>query len=338
MPLSRSPMPRTAGILTFIRARTARVEDLTEGMVAVAGVPYDLSTTSRIGARFGPRAYRETSNYYAGSAYSEPSKKKGSGSVDLERRETVTDDRLRDKLRDIGNLRVFPIDWDKTQSSLRESMYQITRKGALPIILGGDRFISYPLVRGFRDALLKRGGKRVGYIQFSSQLDLGDEDPVWGRVWRGATARRILDGGIVDRKNMVWVGTNGYVRTEQWELAQDMGVKVLTLSDIRRQGIAAVVAEAAEIAGDGCDAIYLSVDLDVLDGGYVAGTAAPSFDGIRNIDLWKAIDILTRTKVGAMDLCGLNPVVEVEGQGKTGQRFGVHLVLRFIYPRVMDYV
>ena len=134
---------------------------------------------------------------------------------------------------------------------------------------------------------------------------------------------------------MVWVGTNGYIRSEQWEMARELGLNVFTLADVRSQGIAAVARQAAELAGDGCDSIYLSVDLDVLDGGYVAGTAAPSFDGMRNIDLWEAMDVLTHTKVGALDLCGLNPIIEVDGLGKTGQRFGVHLILRFIYPRIM---
>ncbi len=330
MPLRKDPLPRTAGILTFVRASVATRDDLEEGMVAVAGVPYDMSTSSRIGARFGPRAYRETSNYYAPHLEG-----RGSGAVEINSREKVTPRLVREKLRDLGDLTVYAIEWEKNQASLRESMYQIARTKALPVIMGGDHFITYPLVQGFKDAVLEGGGSKVGYIQFSSQLDLGDEDPVWGRVWRGATARRIIDGEMVDTKNMVWVGTNGYIRTEQWELAQELGLNVFTLADVRSQGIAAVARQAAEIAGDGCDSIYLSVDLDVLDGGYVAGTAAPSFDGMRNIDLWEAMDALTQTKVGALDLCGLNPIIEVDGLGKTGQRFGVHLILRFIYPRIM---
>ena len=43
------------------------------------------------------------------------------------------------------------------------------------------------LVLGVRDAMDDRGQGRIGYIQFSSQLDLGDRDPLWGRVWRGAS-------------------------------------------------------------------------------------------------------------------------------------------------------
>jgi agmatinase len=316
---------RIAGIMSFMRAPQGDVEDLEEGMIAIAGVTYDLSCTSRIGARFAPRAIRDTSAYYGGY---------------LSRGEMVeitTGQRMKSpegvKVIDLGDLNVYPVDWDQTAAALRDSMHQIAGTGALPVILGGDHFITYPLVEGFKDAVAGSGDKKIGYIQFSSQLDLGEQDPVWGRVWRGATARRILDGGTVDSKNMVWVGTNGYIRTDQWELAQELGLSVFTLADIRREGIVRIAQRAAEIAGDGCDAVYLSVDFDVLDGGYVAMTGAPTFDGITNVELLKAIDVLRRTKVGALDLVGMNPTVEMSGA--TGQRFAVWLVVRFMSEKVL---
>jgi agmatinase len=326
MTLSKGePQLRIAGIMSFMRAPQGDVEDLKEGMIAIAGVTYDLSCTSRIGSRFAPRAIRDTSAYYGGY---------------LDRGEIVeitTGQRMKApedvKVIDLGDLNVYPVNWDQTAGALRDSMRQIAGTGALPVILGGDHFITYPLVEGFKDAVVERRGSKVGYIQFSSQLDLGDEDPVWGKVWRGATARRIIDGGTVDTKNMVWVGANGYIRAEQLELAQELNLNVFTLADIRNQGITAVAQQAAEIAGDGCDAVYLSVDFDVLDGGYVAMTGAPSFDGITNVELLKAVDVLRRTKVGAMDLVGMNPTVEMSGA--TGQRFAVWLVVRFMSEKVL---
>ena len=329
MALKKDALPATSGIATFLRARRGTLDDLSQGMVAVAGVPYDFSTTSRLGSRFAPHACRKASLIYQ-------SYEQGGATVDINTREILSSELVREKLRDMGDITVFSIEWEKTEVSLRQHMYEIVRRGASPVIIGGDHFITYSLVSGFKDAVVAGGGKRVGYIQISSQLDLGDEDPVWGRVWRGATARRVMDSGAADTANMVWVGVNGYVRAEQWELAQELGLKVFTLNDIREQGIASVVQQAAAIAGDGCDSIYLSVDFDALDGGYVATTGAPSFDGISGVQLSKAMDILASSKVGALDLCGLNPVVEAKGQGETGQRLGVELVMRFVSSRIKD--
>ena len=329
MVLNRDALPATSGFATFLRAQRGTLDDLRPGLVAVAGVPYDFSTTSRLGSRFAPHACRKASLIY--QFYEQ-----WGTSVDINTREKVNPDLIRTKLRDMGDITVFSIEWEKTEVSLRQHMYEIVRRGAVPVIIGGDHFITYSLVSGFKDAVVAGGGKRIGYIQISSQLDLGDQDPVWGGVWRGATARRVMDSGAVDTDNMVWVGANGYVRTEQWDLAQELGLKVFTLKDIREQGIASVVQQAAEIAGDGCDSIYLSVDFDALDGGYVAATGAPSFDGISGVDLTRAVDILARSNVGALDICGLNPIVEAKGQGETGQRLGVGLVMRFVHPRITD--
>ena len=329
MPLRKDPLPRTAGIMTFARAPRGELDDLKKGMIAVAGVPYDFSGPSRLGAKFGPWRFRETSNAQGSAAYD------NGGTFDIDTRKRISPALLHERLRDLGDITIYPIQWEQTEETLRAATYEIAKRGALPIILGGDHHITYSLVQGYKDAVIEGGGKKVGYIQFSSQLDLGDEDPVWGRVWRGATARRIIDGGMADTRNMVWVGTNGYVRSEQWELAQELDLKVFTLDDIRRDGIASVTRQAVEIAGDDCDSIYLSVDYDVLDGGYVAQTGTPALDGITNVDLTAAIDVLTDSKVGAMDLCGLNPFIESQAQGETGQRLGALLVLRFIYPRIM---
>ena len=330
MPLRKDPLPRTAGIMTFARARHGTLDDLKPGMIGVAGVPYDFSGPSRLGAKFGPWRLRETSNAQGTQAYG------NSGTFDIDTRKDVDAAVLHGRLIDLGDITIYPIEWDQSEETLREATYQIAKRGATPIILGGDHHITYSLVQGFKNAVIEGGGKKVGYIQFSSQLDLGDEDHVWGRIWRGATARRIIDGGMADTSNMVWVGTNGYVRSEQWELARELGLNVFTLDDIRRDGIAAVTQRAIEIAGADCDAIYLSVDFDVLDGGYVAQTSTPAFDGLTNVDLTTAVDVLAKSKVGAMDLCGLNPFIESQAQGETGQRFGALTVLRFIYPRIMS--
>jgi arginase family enzyme len=319
------PYPETPGILTFLGLPEGDVEHLREGMVAVAGVSYDLSCAGRIGARFAPRAYRETSQYYAGALSRS------------EMVEIITGDRMRRSdglsMLDLGDLDVYPLDWPRTEAALREAMGDIARRGALPVILGGDHLITFPLVQGFADAARERTGRAVGYIQFSSQLDLGEQDPVWGPVWRGTTVRRIIDAEAVDPRRMAWIGTNGYLRLEDWEFADKHGLAVFTLEDVRRQGIVDVVEKAVELAGEGGAAIYASIDFDVLDGGYVAMQGTPRFDGLTNVELLRAMDVLRRRRVGALDLVGLNPTVTMVSV--TGQRFGVWLVIRFLAGSVL---
>ena len=330
MTVHKTQLASVPGIETFMRAPSGTVEDLGEGMVAVAGVCYDLSCTARIGARFAPRAIRSSSGYYGGTYYRDETYQGEMVEITTGQRMKVPEE---GKIIDVGDFSVFAVDWEETAESVRSSMYRIARTGALPVVFGGDHFVTYPLVEGFRDAITERSGGKTGYIQFSSRLDLGETNPVWGDVWRGATARRILDGGTVAPENMVWVGANGYVEPHELELVHHLGLKVFTLEDVRRDGIVSVAQQAADISGNGCDAVYLSVDFDVLDGAYVAGTGNTSFDGLSNVQLLKAIDVLRRTKVATLDLVGLNPLLERVAE--TGQRFASWLVVRFISEKVM---
>ncbi len=328
MPIRKGPIPKTGGILTFIGAPRGSIDNLGPGMVGVLGVPFDVSATDKLGTRTGPQAYRETSTYFWN--HTDPD----SSLIEIDSRVRVDTELMKNMVRDLGDLSVSHVDWSVTESRLRDAARRITLQAAIPVILGGDHFITYPLVQGYADAIKERSGGNIGYIQFSGRLDLGRQDPLWGEVWRGATARRIIDTGAVGPENMVWVGVNGYVPLEDWELSRKLPATVFTAEDVRERGIGEIASRALEIAGRGCDGVYVSVDIDVLDGGYVAMTGAPRFDGLKNVDMFAAMDVLARGPVGAIDICGLNPLVEVMGLGKTGQRFGVDMLLRFIEPKI----
>ena len=146
------------------------------------------------------------------------------------------------------------------------------------------------------ESLRESGGGSVGYIQFSSRLDLGARDPVWGDVWRGATARRLLDSETVRPENMVFIGANGYVPLEQWQMAERLPAAVITAEQVRSRGIPDVISEALERASHNCSGVFVGIDIDVMDGGYVAMTGAPRFDGLRNVDLFEAMPLLARAR------------------------------------------
>lgn len=319
-----APKPTPDGVLTFMRAPLGDVEDLKEGMVAIVGVSFDMSTTGRRGARYSPVKIRESSQYYARHL-------EGDGVIEITTGE-VLETAERSRILDLSDMNVYPMEWPKTEAALRSQMTDIASRGPTIVVLGGDHLITYPLVQGFRDGVVARGGKKIGYIQFSSALDLGSTDPLWGKVWRGATARRVLETKTVDPRNMVWVGVNGYQPKRELELARETGLKVFSLDDVRRDGIERVTGEALRIAGDGCDTIYASVDYDVVDGGNTPGAAATHFQGITNTELLRAVDMLGRGSVGAMDIVGANPLLELLSE--TAERFGAWLVFRFLWPHV----
>jgi formiminoglutamase len=178
------------------------------------------------------------------------------------------------------------------------------------------------------------GGKKIGYIQLSRSLDLGRQDCLWGTVWRGATARQLIENGVVDADNMAWVGPHGYVRAEEWKYAQELGLQVLTLREVRNKGIRKALSQALEVAAADCDKVYVSIDMEVLNGCYVAGTAVPSFDGLRDVELVDGMNVLRDGRVGAVAVVGVNPTIEFVYH--TTQRVATAAILTLIGPRIAE--
>jgi agmatinase len=319
--------PMFAGIPSFMRAPQRQIGNLTEGAFVVAGVPYDLSYTGSIGMRYGPRAIREASLRFASTVA-------GKETVDCDTGRTIYFQTTGTAgIFDVGDFTVFPLEWTKTESSIKGSMYKVARQGTHPIIIGGDHLVSFPLLAGYVSAVREVNQGNVGYIRISSQLDLGDEDPIWGHVWRGATSKKILDAGLVRPANMVWVGVNGYVPQKQLTLAKELDLTIFTLSAIEDKGIEDIIHKAIDKAGNGCTAIYASVDLDVLDSMYVHTMGRPTFQGITNLDLLRAMGALSQDGVKALDLMGCNPVADYLGQGQVASNLAATMVFKFMLPR-----
>jgi agmatinase len=331
MPLVRTDATEFTGIPTFIRAPSVDIEHVRPGMFAVAGVPYDLS--ARVpGARYGPRAIRTASSGLLNAA-------------------DVLNDRWTDAesagllefrggpdfaIGDLGDFAVTALDWDTTSREVERAMYETVSAGAIPLILGGDHFITLPLITGFQRARAENGHGRVGYLRFSSRLDLGVRDEFLGDTWRGATARRILESDIVSGPNMVWLGVSGYVAQAELELVRARGLRVHTLREVRSDGISAVTDRALSEAGAGCDTVYVSIDMDVVDGAYLPCQGVRSFRGLHNVELQEAMNVLSSGAVGALDVVGTNPLPDFWGHGQVVSYFAASMIFYFMM-RPRDY-
>ena len=319
----RDLLPPYAGIKTFCKSARGTIEDLEPGMVAVVGVTHDGTSRSRQGVRQGPASIREASADLIFAVQSSSSQE----IVDVQTGRSIKLS-SEPKLIDLGDLPVYPRDLDRTLSSCREFASVVVDKGAFGVILGGDHYITYALIQGFREGL----GKNIGLIQLSSQLDLGDADAVWGSHWHGATVRRILDDGIVEGKNTVFVGTQGYVPYTEWELARQRGASVITADLVREQGLEETAARALDVAGDGCEAVYISLDVDVVDSGHASGTGDITIDGLTPAEVLSLMVAFSKSeKVGALDVVEVAP--NLDPRGRT-QRLSAQAIVELIAPRV----
>jgi agmatinase len=311
-----------AGVHTFARAPQKAISDLKAGDVAVLGVPHDGTSSSRQGVRLGPRGIREASVDFIYGVQS------AGTVVDVLTGHTLTwSDNP--NLADLGDLAVYPTDLPRTEDTLRETLGTIAGQGAFPVILGGDHYITYPLFQGFAEAM-KSQGKKAGLIQLASGLDLGDQHPLWGGSWHGATLRRLVESKALAAENIAWLGVHGFLPYAEWEMARTSGATVVTTQSLRKQGMANSARQAIEAAGRGCDAIYISLDIGIVDSGYAPGRGDVVVGGLVPEELLDLMRALQDPKVVALDVVEVAPPIDPAGRTT---RLAAEAIIEFIAPK-----
>ena len=255
--------------------------------VAILGAPLDEATTHRPGARFGPRAIRQASNT-TGLGYSLQLDIEAGMHLDVV---------------DGGDANIIPADLGRGHAMIYRKVRDVTKTGAVPIVLGGDHSITWPSMSAVAEVNQPR---RIGLVHFDAHADTAPDS--WGVLAsHGSPMRRLIESGAVLGHNFVQIGLRGYwPPRDVFDWMEEKQFRVHRMVEIEERGIEAVVNDAIEEALDDSEAIYLSVDIDVLDPGIAPGTGTPEPGGLQSWQLLRAI----RRIVGAVDLVGMD-VVEV---------------------------
>jgi len=258
--------------------------------VAIVGAPFDDAVSHRSGARFGPRAIREA-NYSSGSL----------NSLQLDHVE------LFEALGvvDAGDANVIPAWTERGHAFIYRKVREVAATGAIPIVLGGDHSITWPSATAIAE--VRRPGT-IGIVHFDAHADTAPED--WGVLaGHGTPMRRLIESGAVRGRNFVQVGLRGYwppVDVFAW--MKDQGMRWHLMREIEERGAEAVVDEAIAQALDGPDAVYLSIDIDVIDPGMAPGTGTPEPGGMLTREVLRAIRrIVAAVDLAAMDIVEVSP-------------------------------
>jgi formimidoylglutamase len=281
-----------------------------EGLqAALLGVPFDGASVVRTGSRHGPDAVRQSFMFYTNFS-------------SLDRR-SMTGFRVAD----IGDVKVVLTDMAATFERISAAARGLVARGIVPVTIGGDHWVAYPLLHGVAGAL---PGKKIGIIHFDAHHDLRKAH--LGAESSGVPFRKALElpGSPILGRNLVQIGMAEFANSPQLaDYAQEMGVTVFPQLAVRRQGMEAIIDQAIERAADGTDAIYVSVDIDSIDQSQAPGTAAPNPAGLDSRDVQEALRRIARhPKTIGFDLVEISPPYDI--QNMTG-RTGAALVLNFLY-------
>ncbi|SEH15251.1 agmatinase [Natronorubrum sediminis] len=305
-----------AGHNTFLKGDPRSVDDLDDVDAAVLGAPYDGAVSNRPGARYGPEAIRRASAWWAYlSGY------KG-GLTNMDSGEQV--DFSQFAVADCGDVPIFPMDRETTAESITAHVATAAEQ-AFPVLLGGDHYCTYPSVRGFAEGI---DADSIGFVQIDAHTDTVSESAIFGEHFHGSPTHHIADSEYAEYENVSHVGIRGYESPAFFEFADESGLNLFTMADVRERGIRSVVTDAIDAAADGVDAVYVTFDIDGVDPAVAPGTGTPVPGGLSAREALTVMDILgARDSVGAVDLMEVAPTYDpTEGT----QRLAAYLLVRFL--------
>jgi agmatinase len=269
---------------TFLR--TPRMRSAVDCDVAILGVPFDLATSNRPGARFGPDAIR------VASAQLGELKAYPGGFDPLQYLKAVD---LGDVYLDYGNPHTLP-------AAIEAAAAKVIADGAFLCALGGDHFISYPLIK----AHAKKYGP-VALVHFDAHTDTWrSTNPLDGppELNHGTMFCRAIDEGLIDVTRSVQTGIRTWVDDA-------MGMTIIDNVMVETNRASDIAKAICDIAGGG--PVYLTVDIDCLDPAYAPGTGTPVTGGLAPVKLLQILRGIASLNIVGFDLVEVAPVYDNGG-------------------------
>ena len=278
------------GHATFAKATPCLDWQSIDADVAVLGVPYDMGTQYRSGARMGPRAIREASTLFSFGH---------SGAYDHEDDVNYLEDV---RVTDIGDADMVHTNSDKSHANTEAAVRAILAKGAMPVILGGDHAISAPNIAAFS----KHGPVHV--VQIDAHLDFVNERH-GVRYGHGNPMRRASEMAHVTGLSQFGIRNVSSSNRSDYDDARAAGSTILSVRQIRAMGTEAVLATIP--AGARC---YITIDIDGFDPSIAPGTGTPSHGGFQYYEVMEILQgVARRHEVVGIDLVEVAPAYDPAG-------------------------
>lgn len=292
-----------AGALSYMRRNYTR--DLAGVDVAVWGVPLDTATTNRPGTRFGPAGIRSAS---AHMAWGKP------WPWGFDPFETMA-------VVDYGDCSFDHGRPEATPAAITAQARAIIEKGVSLLTLGGDHYITLPLLRAHHAIM-----GPLSLVHFDAHSDTWRDDPAPGetpRIDHGTMFFHAAREGLVDPAHSIQIG----MRTHNDETH---GFTVHDAEWVHANGVAATIAEIKRVVG--YRRAYLSFDIDCLDPAFAPGTGTPVAGGLTTQQAQAILRGLGDIDFVAMDMVEVAPPYDVS---EITALAAAHLTLDYLCLRAL---
>jgi arginase len=189
-------------------------------------------------------------------------------------------------------------------------------------VIGGDHSCAIGTWNGVAQAFSYKGD--VGLVWIDAHLDAHTPKSSPGGHWHGMPVATLLghgyaglvdiayQGAAIKPENICIVGARSY-ESPECDLLKQLGVKILTIDDVHRQGFDQAMVEAVAIAKEGTVAYGISIDLDGIDPVDAPGVGSPVVGGIRANEILSGLDVIKQDPNWvALEIAEFNPVNDSE--------------------------
>ena len=286
-PLSGNEMPRFGGIATFMRLPGNT--DPADLDVAVVGVPFDIGTSNRPGARFGPRGIRDES-------------------VLLRPYNMATRAAPFDSLRidDTGDVASSPYDLLAAVEAIEAHFDELLGHEVVTATMGGDHTVVLPILK----AMAERHGP-VGLVHVDAHTDVNDT--MFGsKIAHGTPFRRAVEAGVLDCDRVVQIGVRGTgYEADDFDWSRRQGFRVVQAEECWHRSLEPLMDEVRDQVGGG--PVYLSFDIDGLDPAFAPGTGTPEVGGLTVPQALEVIRGCRGLELVGCDVVEVAPIYDVSG-------------------------
>jgi len=241
----------------------------------ILGVPFDVTSTYRSGARFAPLAIREASLNIEGYSF-----RTGMDIEDV-------------KIHDLGDLHVAG-DVELTLGRLALVAQDLFDAKKVPVFIGGEHTITLGVMRSLDE--------NVALVSFDAHLDLRD-DYLGLTLSHTTFMRRIKE--TVNPSKILEIGTRAVCK-EELDYAKKSGIDYLTANQIRKDGIEKTVETIDDIL-EGYEKIYITIDMDVLEPAFAPAVQNPEPEGLDTPTLLDLLEAVCDSRVVGFDLVEVAP-------------------------------
>ena len=254
-PLSGNAMPRFGGIATMMRLPLA---ESPEGLdAAFVGVPLDIGTSHRPGARFGPRQIRAESSLIR--PYN-----MATGAAPFDTLQVA----------DLGDVAINTYSLEKSLPIITAFYERVLAAGCRPLTLGGDHTIALPILR----AVAARHGP-VALVHVDAHADVND-DMFGERIAHGTPFRRAVEEGLLQCDKVWQIGLRGTgYAADDFEWPRSQGFTVVQAHEVWYRSLAPLMTQVRDRIG-AATPVYLSFDIDGIDPSFAGGTGTPEIGGL----------------------------------------------------------